>query len=74
MSEHLGGTGGHAHPIHDDWMTIDCPDCGAVAEVTPYAELGSTSGRVAHVTIRCVFRHWFLLPAELMVTNSTELF
>ncbi len=61
----------HRHGVHDDWMTGACPQCGAVAEVTPQAELGSTEGRVRHVTVRCVFRHWFLLPAELMVTTPT---
>ena len=41
-----------------------CPECDAPAEVEHMATLSSTSGRMAHVRVRCVRRHWFLLPAE----------
>ena len=41
-----------------------CPECAAPAEVEHMATLASTSGRMAHVRVRCVRRHWFLLPAE----------
>ena len=42
--------------------TTHCPDCGAPAEVEWRAVLESTDGPVEHARIRCVRRHWFLLP------------
>jgi hypothetical protein len=58
----------HLHSTSADWKTIDCPECGVLAEVQPHTELNSTSGRVKHVKVRCLSRHWFLLPAELMAS------
>ncbi len=43
---------------------VSCPECGLAAEVTRRDWLGSTAGPVEHVHIRCVQRHWFLMPAE----------
>jgi hypothetical protein len=46
-------------------MTTDmtsCPECGHLAEVEWRAVLDSTDGPVEHARIRCVQRHWFLLP------------
>lgn len=40
-----------------------CPQCGQPAEVLDRSSLESTDGPVEHVRIRCVNRHWFLLPA-----------
>ncbi|WP_029138343.1 hypothetical protein [Nakamurella lactea] len=41
---------------------VDCPDCVLPAEVLWRADLPSTDGPVPHVKIRCLARHWFLLP------------
>ncbi len=41
-----------------------CPECGLAAEVARRDWLDSTAGPVEHVHIRCVQRHWFLMPAE----------
>jgi hypothetical protein len=30
------------------------------------SQASSTSGAVEHVKIRCVDRHWFLMPSELL--------
>lgn len=46
--------------------TVSCPECGLVAEVVRRAWLASTDGPMEHLGIRCVGRHWFLLPAELL--------
>lgn len=43
-----------------------CPQCGAAAEIERRAVLESTDGPIEHATVRCVARHWFMLPtAEL---------
>lgn len=39
-----------------------CPECGLPAEVESRAVLESTDGPVEHVAVRCVDRHWFLMP------------
>ncbi|MGY2703018.1 MULTISPECIES: hypothetical protein [unclassified Nocardioides] len=41
-----------------------CPECGGAAEVEWRTVLESTDGPVEHARIRCVRRHWFLLPLE----------
>ena len=43
---------------------VSCPQCGLAAEVTRREALPSTHGPVEHVYVRCVQRHWFLLPAD----------
>jgi hypothetical protein len=42
--------------------TTTCPECGQVAEVEWRAVLESTDGPVEHARVRCVQKHWFLLP------------
>ena len=42
----------------------DCPQCGLPTEITERLVLDSTDGPVEHVRIKCVQRHWFLLPVE----------
>ncbi len=44
------------------WDTTTCPECGAPAEVEWRDVLESTDGPVEHAKVRCVRRHWFLLP------------
>jgi len=41
-----------------------CPGCDAPAEVEWSDKIGSTSGPLELVKIRCLNRHWFLMPAE----------
>ncbi|MGZ4595422.1 MAG: hypothetical protein ACXV3V_00725 [Actinomycetes bacterium] len=45
---------------------VDCPTCGAPAEVEAWSTLGSTSGPVEHVRIRCLRRHIYLLPRDML--------
>jgi hypothetical protein len=52
---------------------VDCPECGAPAEIQSRSVLGSTSGPLAHVKIWCVNGHWFLLPEDSLVRESPEL-
>jgi len=40
----------------------NCPECGEIAEVEWRAVLESTDGPIEHVRIKCVQRHWFLMP------------
>jgi len=46
------------------WELVACPECGAPAEVVDRFDIASTSGAAAHVKVRCVQRHWFLMLAE----------
>ena len=43
--------------------TCPDPECGAPAEVVPWAVAGSTGGPVAHVRTLCANKHRFHLPA-----------
>ena len=47
-----------------DLRLVACPECGAPAEVEWADEVGSTSGPLELVKIRCLSRHWFLMPSE----------
>lgn len=42
--------------------TTTCPECGLLAEVEWRDVLECTDGPIEHAKIRCVQRHWFLLP------------
>lgn len=46
-----------------------CPQCGAPAEIERRAVLESTDGPVEHAAVRCVARHWFLLPTEELAVH-----
>ena len=50
---------------------VDCPGCGAPAEVEPWGALGSTGGPVAHVKTLCVRRHWYLLPRDVLARTAS---
>jgi hypothetical protein len=41
-----------------------CPECGAPAEVISEGLVASTDGPIELVRVRCVHRHWFLMPAD----------
>jgi hypothetical protein len=45
---------------------LDCPTCGAPAEVEAASTMASTGGPMGHVRVRCVRRHWLLMPRELL--------
>lgn len=47
--------------------TTTCPECGLPAEVAWREVLESTDGPVEHAKIRCIERHWFLLPLATIV-------
>ena len=46
----------------------DCPEpgCGMPAEILDRYTLLATDGPVEHVAVRCVDRHQFLMPVELL--------
>ncbi len=48
-----------------EWVV--CPQCRQPAEVTQRMSTGSTAGRVEHLHVQCLLRHWFLLPAEMVM-------
>jgi hypothetical protein len=47
------------------------PDCGAPAEIIPWAVAASTSGPVPHVRTLCASKHRFLLPASWLSGRAT---
>jgi hypothetical protein len=50
--------------------TTSCPECGALAEVEWRAVLESTDGPVEHAKVRCLQRHWFLLPVAALAAPT----
>lgn len=44
-----------------------CPECGQVAEVEWRERVPAGAEDVALVKLRCVLRHWFLMPAGRLV-------
>jgi hypothetical protein len=48
------------------------PDCGAPAEITPWAVAASTSGPVPHVRTLCVNKHRYLLPDTWVRSHDTR--
>ena len=49
---------------------IGCPQCDAPAEVVSEGRLWSTDGPVELVRVRCVERHWFLMPEDRLPVES----
>lgn len=47
-----------------------CPDCGHPAEIESRAVLESTDGPIEHARVRCLERHWFLLPVEWLTRSA----
>ncbi|MET0525639.1 MAG: hypothetical protein ABWZ91_12615 [Nocardioides sp.] len=45
---------------------VSCPECGAPAIVEWSSSVGTTDAPLEHLKIRCVQKHWFLLPAYLV--------
>ena len=78
MSHPAGGAGGRRRsapgglrPGHldltDEVTLVACPDCGATAEIEWQSTQPGTTGPVALAKLRCLNRHWFLMPADYLV-------
>jgi hypothetical protein len=55
----------------DELDLVVCPECAAPAEVVDRFPLPSTDGDVEHARIRCLYRHWFLLPVASLPRVGT---
>jgi hypothetical protein len=51
-----------------DLELVACPECGNPAEIEWRDEVDSTHGAIEHLKIRCVDKHWFLMPADMLST------
>jgi hypothetical protein len=49
-----------------------CPECGSIAEVEWRAVMESTDGPIEHARIRCVQKHWFLLPVASLAAPAQQ--
>jgi hypothetical protein len=51
-----------------------CPDpeCGAPAEIVPWAVAASTNGPVPHVRMQCVNKHRYLLPEAWIPSREAD--
>lgn len=47
---------------------VSCPQCGQVASI----EWSSTVHANVYLKIRCVARHWFLMPAECVTAYASD--
>ena len=56
--------------MENEWDNTTCPQCGQVAEIVWRAVLPSTDGPVEHSYVRCLHRHWFLMPSADLPTPS----
>ena len=54
----------------DELELVVCPECTAPAEVVDRFTMIGTDGLVEHVKIRCLLRHWFLLPVASLPAVS----
>ena len=54
------------HPTHSTLQLTRCPECSAPAEIEHRTVLESTAGPIEHVKVRCVHRHVFLLPTDML--------
>jgi len=48
------------------WTSVACPDCGAQAEIESTALMPGTGGWIEHLKIRCLYRHWFFMPVDML--------
>jgi hypothetical protein len=51
----------------------NCPQCGELAEVEWREVMESTDGPIEHAKIRCVRRHWFLMPVAALARSRQPL-
>ena len=54
----------------DSTQRVSCPDCGQPAWVEWRDVVNSTSGPVVHVKVRCLDRHWFLMPESSLEATT----
>jgi hypothetical protein len=54
----------------DLYMLADCPECGLPATVISHGRAAGTGGPVEVVALRCVLSHWFLGPADTLLTGG----
>jgi hypothetical protein len=47
---------------------VTCPECGNVASI----EWEARNGGLLHAKLRCIDRHWFLMPAEGITCYGTD--
>jgi len=47
---------------------VDCPECGELASIEWQADFCG----VTHCKVRCIQRHWFLMPAECLETQLPQ--
>jgi hypothetical protein len=49
-----------------------CPDptCDAPAEVLDRIVQSSTDGGIEHIKVRCLHRHWFLMPVSSLKSRT----
>ncbi len=52
------------------WDSTVCVECGQIAEIEWRAVLESTDGPIEHAYVRCVNRHWFLMPSAGLATHA----
>jgi hypothetical protein len=55
-------------PARAEFEWVACPECGGVATI----EWESEMARVLHVKLRCINRHWFLMPAERITRFGSD--
>ena len=60
MRQHPAPTG---VPVSGTLELVPCPECGHAAEVESRGTVAGTGGAVDLVFVRCIWRHWFLMPA-----------
>jgi hypothetical protein len=51
--------------------TLRCPQCDAPAAAEWSAQLDCSGTTITHVKVRCLDRHWFLLPADRLQSRSS---
>lgn len=76
--EEVGGNGarpsGHERPTSprrgDGMQWTLCPQCGQPAEIVDRDIWPSTDGPVAHVHVRCVSKHRFVMPAASLTASQ----
>lgn len=54
----------------DSTQRVSCPDCRRPARVEWRDDVNSTSGPVVHVKVRCLDRHWFLMPESWLEATT----
>ncbi|OXM43844.1 hypothetical protein [Amycolatopsis alba] len=56
------------HGKHSEIALVACPECGNVATI----EWESRLAGLLHVKVRCIERHWFLMPTDSITCFGTD--